>query len=55
MYFYAKYRVSFFTMKLYIEGFWQEQVIDDYIPCFKINKLPIFSNTEDNEIGWMVL
>jgi hypothetical protein len=47
--------VCFFTTRMYLNGTWQEFVIDDYIPCNKSTRMPIFANTSTHEIGWLVV
>lgn len=47
--------VCYLTLKLYINGKWREIVIDDYIPCLRVTREPLFANTDDNELGWLAL
>lgn len=47
--------VCFFTLCLYIDGNWKEIVVDDFIPCHKINKHPIFCNTINKDYGWYAI
>ncbi len=42
-------------MKLYICGEWTEVIIDDYIPCYKSTRMPIFANSDKQELGWIVI
>lgn len=43
------------TLKLYIKGTWKEIIIDDYLPCFAINRHPIFANTKKWQLGWYII
>lgn len=38
-----------------INGHWQIVIIDDYFPCFKSSKWPIFSKPHNNELWVMLL
>ena len=48
-------REFFFTLKLYKNGYWKEIIIDDYLPCNKITRIPIFSNIKERQMGWDIL
>ncbi|KRX01213.1 hypothetical protein PPERSA_05613 [Pseudocohnilembus persalinus] len=47
--------VCFITLRLYSKGQWLEQVIDDFVPCYKVSRECVFANTQYNDLGWIGL
>jgi hypothetical protein len=45
--YYYKNSILFITLKLYEKGRWKELIIDDFMPCYKINGHPIFANAKN--------
>ena len=37
-------RIGFYFIKLFLRNEWKEYIIDDRIPVFRSDKMPIFSN-----------
>ncbi|CAK88809.1 unnamed protein product (macronuclear) [Paramecium tetraurelia] len=47
--------IGFYFIKLFLKNEWKEYIIDDKIPVFKYDKMPIFSNSQEPELAWVIL
>ncbi|CAD8178813.1 unnamed protein product [Paramecium octaurelia] len=47
--------IGFYFIKLFLKNEWKEYIIDDRIPVFRADKMPIFSNSEEQELAWVIL
>lgn len=47
--------IGFYFVKLFVENEWKEIVLDDLIPVFKSNQMPVFSNSASNDLAWVLV
>ncbi|CAD8170251.1 unnamed protein product [Paramecium pentaurelia] len=47
--------IGFYFIKLFLRNEWKEFIVDDRIPVFKSDKMPIFSNSQEPELAWTIL
>ena len=49
-------KAGIYAIKLFVDGQWQEVIVDDYLPCSKDTGLPIFAcSREPEECIWICL